>query len=238
VIGAALAAGSGVDELLRTARSLRTKDFAAARLGTLLKGFFAASLFEARGLARTIARLVPATRFDELKIPLTVTATDLDTGELMLFCTGARHVAPLHDALYASCALPLYFPPVVIDGRRLADGGLRAVLPLQIAAKLPVDLVVAVDVGPGFDEATTPGVRSPVPALVRAHGEAVRIMMAAQTERAIGAWAADAPRLVVVRAVAEREATFAVGQADRYFDAGYRTTKQEMQKLDAQTHSG
>jgi NTE family protein len=228
VIGAALAGGPGMDELLRTARSLRTKDFAAARLGTLLKGFFAASLFGARGLTRTIARLVPATRFDELKIPLTVTATDLDTGELMLFGSGARHVAPLHDALYASCALPLYFPPVVIDGRRLADGGLRAVLPLQVAAKLPVDLVVAVDVGPGFDEAITPGVKSPVPPLVRAHGEAVRIMMAAQTERAIGVWAADAPRLVVVRAVVEREATFAVGQADRYFDAGYHTTKQAM----------
>ena len=250
VIGAVLAAGSGVDKLLRTARSLTAKDFAAARLGTLLKGFFAVSLFEARGLERTIARLVPATRFDALKTPLTVTATDLDSGELVLFGTdphplspspvrgaGGRGMAsagravPLQNALYASCALPLYFPPAVIDGRRLADGGLRAVLPLEVAAKLPVDLVVAVDVGPGFDEAATPGAQSPVPPLVRAHGEAVRIMMAAQTERAIAAWPADAPRLVVVRAVAEREATFAVGQADRYFEAGYSLTKQAVQKL-------
>lgn len=234
VIGAALAAGSDVEELLKTARALRSKDFAAARLGTLVKGFFARSLFEARGLAQTIARLVPATRFDELKIPLTVTATDLDSGELALF--GADpHPPPLHDALYASCALPLYFPPVVIGGRRFADGGLRAVLPLQVAATLPVDLVVAVHVGPGFDEETIPGAQSPVPALVRAHGEAVRIMMAAQTERAIAAWPAGAPRLVVVRAVAQREATFAVGQADRFFDAGYQTTNEAMERLDAQT---
>jgi NTE family protein len=228
VIGAALAAGSDVDELLGTARSLRTKDVAAARLGTILKGFFSISLFEARGLERTIARLVPATRFDELKTPLTVTATDLDSGELVVFGTGARHVVPLHDALYASCALPLYFPPVVIEGRRLADGGLRAVLPLELAAKLPVDLVVAVSVGPGFDEEKTPGAQAPVPPLVRAHGEAVRIMMAAQTERAIAAWPADAPRLVAVRAVAQREATFAVGQADKFFDAGYTATKQRL----------
>ena len=258
VIGAALAAGSGVDELLRTARSLTAKDFATARLLTLLKGVFAASLFEPRGLQRTIARLVPATRFDDLTIPLTVTATDFDSGELVFFgvdphpqspaphldlrgeggrsvMRAAHGVPPLQDALYASCALPLYFPPAVIDGRRLADGGLRAVVPLQGATRLPVDLVVAVDVGPGFDETTPPGARSPAPALVRAHGDAERIMMAAQTERAIAAWPADAPRLVVVRAVAEREATFAVGQADRYFDAGYHTTKQEMQRLDAQT---
>jgi len=233
VIGAALAAGSDVDVLLRTAQSLTAKDFASLHLVTLLKGIFAASLFEARGLKRTIARLVPSTQFNDLKIPLTVTATDLDSGELVLFGAGARHVVPLHDALYASCALPLYFPPAVIDGRRLVDGGLRAVLPIQAAAGLDVDLVVAIHVGPGFDEVTPPGVRSPAPALVRAHGEAERVMMAAQTERAIAAWPAGAPRLVVVRAVAEREATFAVGQAQRHFDQGFQTTKQAMQKLDA-----
>jgi NTE family protein len=258
VIGAALAAGSDVDELLRTARSLTAKDFAKARLVTLLKGVFAASLFEPRGLQRTIARLVPATRFDDLNVPLTVTATDFDSGELVFFgadphpqspaprdphplsssarsgeggrsvMRAAHAVPPLQDALYASCALPLYFPPAVIDGRRLADGGLRAVLALQGAARLPVDLVVAVDVGPGFDETTPPGVRSPAPPLVRAHGDAERIMMAAQTERAIAAWPPDAPRLVVVRAVAEREATFAVGQADRYVVAGYGATTQAL----------
>ena len=50
-------------------------------------------------------------------------------------------------------------------------------------------------------------------------------MMAAQTERAIAAWPKDAPRLVVVRAVAEREATFAVDGAERYLDAGYQKTR-------------
>ena len=247
VIGAALAAGSSVDALMRTAQSLTTKDFASVHLTTLLKGMFASSLLDARGLKQVIARLVPATRFDDLKIPLTVTATDLDSGELVLFGGGpdpltsapprgeggpivtARTVVPLHEALYASCAMPLYFPPAVIEGRRLAEGGLRAVLPLQAVAGLPVDIVVAVHVGPGFDETTPPGVRSPAPPLVRAHGDAERIMMAAQTERAIAAWPADAPRLVVVRAVAEREATFAVGQAQRHFEAGYNATKQALQ---------
>jgi predicted acylesterase/phospholipase RssA len=94
VIGAGLAAGVSPDELLRTAQSLTAKDFASARLVTLLKGVFAASLFEARGLERTIARLVPATRFDELKIPLTVTATDLDSGELVLFGGDPHALAP------------------------------------------------------------------------------------------------------------------------------------------------
>ena len=66
------------------------------------------------------------------------------------------------------------------------------------------------------------------PPLIRAHGEAIRIMMAAQTERAVAEWPEDAPRLVFVRAVAEREATFAVGQGQRYFEAGYREAKKAL----------
>src|SRR2546426_3942098 len=103
-----------------------------------------------------------------------------------------------------------YSPPGRIAAGRRADGGGRAPLPLGPASKIPADLVVAIDVGPGFDEPPTSR-RAPIPALVRAHGEAIRVMMAAQTERAIAEWPKQGPRLVVVRAVAEREATFAVG---------------------------
>src|SRR5205807_2012821 len=196
-----------------------------------------------------------------MQIPFTVTTTDLDSGELVLFGApvgmsvwgdvGAQHAAPLHrantatvhlgdtaplvDVLYASCALPLYFPPQTIGGRRLGEGGLRAVLGLDAARRVPADMVVAVDVGPGFDEPPA-AKKATIPPLVRAHGEAIRVMMAAQTERTIADWPKDAPRLIVVRAVAEREATFAVGAGQRYFDAGYRSTQLALgDTLDAQT---
>ncbi len=64
--------------------------------------------------------------------------------------------------------------------------------------------------------------------MIRAHGEAIRVMMAAQTERAIAAWPKEGPRLIVVRAVAEREATFAVGEGERYLRAGYDATKRAL----------
>ena len=51
---------------------------------------------------------------------------------------------------------------------------------------------------------------------------------AVQAAFGIAAWPTDAPRLMVVRAVAEREVTFAVGQARRHFDAGYAATKQAL----------
>jgi NTE family protein len=222
VIGAALAAGVPFEEVRRRALSLRRKDVAPFNPLALVKGMFANALIPSSALRRTIERIVPAKRFEHLKIPLTVTATDLDSGELVLFKGGMD----LHDALYASCALPLYFPPLELNGRRLADGGLRAVLPLDAARAIPADLVVAVNVGPGFDEAFVPSVqRSNVPALVRAHGEAIRVMMAAQAERAVADWPKDAPRLVYVRAVAEREATFAVERLEQYVEAGYQATK-------------
>src|SRR3989442_113545 len=112
----------------------------------------------------------------------------------------------------------------------------RAVLPLEPTERIPADLVVAVHVGPGFDEVLPPDRRTAIPALIRAHGEAERIMMAAQAERAIAEWPRDAAKLVVVRPVAEREATFAVQEMDRYLEAGYREAKRAVgDTLDAQT---
>ena len=67
--------------------------------------------------------------------------------------------------------------------------------------------------------------RSKIPALVRAHGESERIMMAAQSERAVADWPKEASRLVYVRPVAEREATFAVERLEQYVEAGYQATK-------------
>ena len=233
VVAAALASGLTFDEVRRRSLGLRRKDVAPFNPVALLQGLFAPALIPASALRRTIERLVPAKRFEHLKIPLTVTATDLDSGELVLFGAGSKALkdmeqgADLHDALYASCALPLYFPPLEMGGRRFADGGLRAVLPLDAARAIPADLVVAVNVGPGFDEIlpqSTAVSRLPPP-LVRAHGEAVRIMMAAQAERAVADWPKDAPRLVYVRAVAEREATFAVERLEYYVEAGYQATK-------------
>jgi len=245
VIAAAFASGATYDEVVIAGRSLSPRDVARVDPLALLKGAFATHLLKPEGLRGVIERFVPATQFAQLEIPLTITATDLDSGELVLF--GPHPLTPsplrgegerepvllgqavaLHDALYASCALPLYFPPLALDGRRLVDGGLRAVLGLEPASQIPADLVVAIHVGPGFDEPPPPS--SPVlprlpPPLIRAHGEAIRVMMAAQVERLIKDWPREAPRLLVVRPIAEREATFAVGAAERYLQAGYDATK-------------
>lgn len=232
VIAAALASGTGCEDLTSQLFHPASPSVVSLDWIAFAKGFFADHLLKSGPLEALIARLVPARRFEDLKVPLLVTATDLDSGELVVFggSGSSEQGVELHQALHASCALPLYYSPVVIRGRRFGDGGLRAVLPLDSARAIPADLVVAVHVGSGFDEGPPPAVvnRLMPPPLVRAHGTSERIMMAAQVEAAIAAWPRDAARLLVVRAVAEREATFAVDRLRRYYESGYRKTKEAL----------
>src|SRR5256712_9666183 len=103
VIGAALAAGSSGQRILDLALSLGKKDFAALDAWSLAKGVFAGNILKPEPLKRTIARLVPVTRFADMKIPLTITTTAMKSGELVLFGK-RRHHGRRFDALTDSCA--------------------------------------------------------------------------------------------------------------------------------------
>ena len=224
VVAAGLASGVGNDELLERIATIGSRSIVRDPLAPVA-GLFLRSLLRAGPLRRFIEELVPARRFSDLSIPLTVTAVDLDTGELALFGAGAQ-LAPLVDVLCASCALPMYYPPVVLGGRRYGDGGLRGVVPLEPAAELDVELVIAVDVGPGFD-VPAPAELPRVPSMIRAHDEAVGILMAANSESQLALWRADLgrPPLVYVRPRVERDATFRVDRVREYANEGRRATR-------------
>lgn len=85
---------------------------------------------------------LPAKTFEELRIPLFVSATDLVNGGQRIF-----HQGPLIPALLASCAVPLVFPPVHIDGVPYVDGGLSNNLPIEPFADRRGE-VIAVYVNP------------------------------------------------------------------------------------------
>ena len=101
-------------------------------------------LFEATGLDALVDRATPARSFADLAVPLRVIATDLDTGEEVVFARG-----PLKPALLASAALPGVFPIVEHDGRRLVDGGVVDSVPLWHAFAGPVDRVIVFNVSAG-----------------------------------------------------------------------------------------
>jgi NTE family protein len=228
VVAAGLASGVGHDELLEKIAAGGSRSVVRDPLGPVA-GLFLRSLLRPAPLRRLIEDVVPARRFADLTTPLTVTAVDLDTGDLVLFGAGAQ-VAPLIDVLCASCALPMYYPPVVLGGRRYGDGGLRGVVPLEPAAELDVELVLAVDVGPGFDQ-SSPAELPKVPSMLRAHDEAIGILMAAHSESQLALWRSDLNRrpLVYVRPRVERHATFRVDRIREYAAEGRRATREALE---------
>ncbi|HYC32791.1 MAG TPA: patatin-like phospholipase family protein, partial [Gemmatimonadales bacterium] len=145
--------------------------------------------------------------------------------ELLLYGEGGQD-APLVEVLLATCALPIYFPPHPLSGRRCGDGGLHGALPLGPAGRLAREPVVAVDVGPGFDMAP-PGAPASVPAVIRAHEEALGTLMAHATAAQLALWRAEAGHadLIYVRPRVERSATFLVDRVRRYAEDGHRAAR-------------
>lgn len=227
VIAAALAAKVDREALLDRLPEIGRRGVVRDPLATV-RGLFARSLLRPAALRRAIEAIVPVRRFADLSVPLTVCVTDLDTGELLLFGEGGAD-APLLEVLAASCALPVFFPPRILGNRRCADGGLRGPLPIETAARLCREPVVAVDVGPGFDLAP-PIPAAASPALVRAHEEAVGTLMAALTTAHLAHWrsSGDRPELVYIRPLVERNATFRVERVRKYAEDGYRAAREAL----------
>lgn len=222
VLAAMLASGLGPDEVMGRLKTVRRKELFRFDLAGLVRGVFARSVLRPGPFRRRLARLLPAGSFGELPLPLSITATDLDDGALLVFGAGGVDV-PLLDACCASAALPPFFPPFLVNGRRCADGGLRGVVPLEVASRFSADLVVAIDTGSGFD--AEPGDAAPrAPALLQLQSDAQSILMAANTadQRALWECSVERPPLVWIRPRVRRSDTFALDRLDWYFTEGER----------------
>jgi len=135
ILGAAYASGAPLDRIIETCRTLRFRDIARWRVSRL-------GLASNHRLASLIERVFESRDFEDLRIPLAVVATDLTSGEPVVFTQGN-----LVDAIRASCAFPGLFEPVEIGTRCLADGGLVAPVPTHAARELGAGIVVGVSVG-------------------------------------------------------------------------------------------
>ena len=90
-------------------------------------------------MEKYMARLTSITRFEELKTPLAIAATDINEGVTVYYSSG-----PIAMPLRASCAYPGLFVPIQYDGRTLVDGFLTSPVPIEGAAMLGADIVIAV----------------------------------------------------------------------------------------------
>jgi NTE family protein len=90
-------------------------------------------------MEKYLARMTSATTFAELKIPLAISATDINAGVTIYYLNGAI-VPPLR----ASCAYPGLFVPIQFEGRTLVDGFLTAPVPVEGVLIQGADIVIAV----------------------------------------------------------------------------------------------
>jgi NTE family protein len=132
LIGAAYCSGMSPAELEALAARVRMRDLARwtiSRLG------FATNL----RMIPFLNKILKVKTFEELRIPLAITATDFTSGQGVVFRSG-----PLAGPVRASCAYPGVFLPVSVEGRLLVDGMLAHSLPAQPARDMGADRVVAV----------------------------------------------------------------------------------------------
>jgi len=135
ILGAAYASGVTPGRIADVCRNIRFKDFARWRISKM-------GLASNDKMGMLMRRWFSALTFEDMKIPLSIVATDLGTGEPVTFKTGS-----IVDPIRASCAFPGLFEPVTIDGKCFADGGLVAPLPTRAAATLGARRILAIDVG-------------------------------------------------------------------------------------------
>src|SRR5438552_3489350 len=135
ILGAAYASGAPLVRIIETCRTLRFRDIARWRVSRL-------GLASNHRLENLIERVFDSRPFEDLRIPLAVVATDLSSGEPVVFTQGN-----LADAIRASCAFPGLFEPVEIGTRCCGDGGLVAPVPTRAARDLGAAAVIGISVG-------------------------------------------------------------------------------------------
>jgi NTE family protein len=137
LVAGAWAGGADLDKLVDQASRLHPWTWVRGWGGGLLSG---------TKLGMMIDEFLPVPTFEGLRVPVVVLATDVDTGEPVVFREG-----DLRDAVRASCSFPGVFPPMVLNGRRLYDGGISEVIPVSLARELAGEagVVVAVDCNSG-----------------------------------------------------------------------------------------
>ena len=138
VIAALLASGATGNELNRLALNLDEATIAdwglpfVGRFGGLIKG---------DALQNMVNREVQNKSIEQMRIPLGIVATELQSGKGVLFRSGNTG-----QAVRASCSIPGVFQPTVIGGKEYVDGGLVAPVPVSYARQMGATLVIAVNI--------------------------------------------------------------------------------------------
>ncbi|MGI8765023.1 MAG: patatin-like phospholipase family protein [Gemmatimonadaceae bacterium] len=229
LIGARFAMGSPLSEL--EAEALAVTESAVLRRNVrafLLGGVAQTGLYDGEHYRRLVGRVLAAGSFASLKIPLRVNALSLCKGEERWFGWGADRSLNLVDAVYASGALPLIFPPLeTADGDILVDGGLRTMVGVADAVRWGAERVIAVDVSDLFDPEEAGWRRM---GLAGIHGRVVQVLSEAQREAIRGVRAVP---VLHIRPDVQDISAFTFSATPRLLEAGEAAARSALVSAEA-----
>ncbi|MCP4403913.1 MAG: patatin-like phospholipase family protein [bacterium] len=170
LFGAVFAMGEHPDRIEEKVLSMwQKKEFRDIKYFDLLKIFFPKlfrynemfGLFRGDRIENIFRKYFQDMSFEQSKIPLQIVATDFFSGEAVVLDKGS-----IAEAVRASIGIPIFFQPKKIDGQVLVDGGISNPLPVDVAIRYGVDIIIAM----GFESPTYSRIDSPVKALLHLTG--------------------------------------------------------------------
>jgi NTE family protein len=134
LVAALYASGKGGAELQTLADAMDETAFADW-------SFPGRGLLRGEALAKFVREHTAGKQIEQMRLPLGIVATDLDSGQPILFQRGDPGVA-----VRASSAVPAVFQPVKIGTREYVDGGLVSPVPVRFAQQMGAEVVIGVDI--------------------------------------------------------------------------------------------
>lgn len=136
LVAAIYASGRSGKQLRQVAETMEEATIADWTLPLFNRG-----MLRGDALARYVNGQVGSRLIEDMPLPLGIVATDLNSGQSMLFQRGDTGTA-----VRASSSVPGVFQPVRISGRDYVDGGLVSPVPVRAARQMGAELVIAVDI--------------------------------------------------------------------------------------------
>jgi NTE family protein len=133
IVAAAVASGATADEIQAVALSMKFRDFARWTLSFL-------GLAGNDRMITFLTRLLKANKFEDMRLPLAIVATDLSSGRPVTFHSKGDVVMPIR----ASCAYPGLFLPIHYQGHLLVDGFVSMEVPAEPLLQMGADRILSV----------------------------------------------------------------------------------------------
>jgi len=223
LVAAAWAAGFDLDEMEELALSMRRRDiFRIAHADMAFKRMHSPALYRIEPLDALVRGLLGEATFRDLPRRLIIGCVEINSGMQAFFGLPGLDDVRVADAIFASCALPGFFPPREIGGRYWVDGALVDNLPVRLMASRGHSAVVGVDVGASSilradtQDAGFAGI----------FARATEIVFQQASEWHLRHW--DRPPLLYVQPRVEHVPQFSFRHTRELIDEGARATRQAL----------